>query len=134
MWNISRFVMMRTEDYDESVTEKDWSKEDRAIYNEFQEAGKEVTENLEEFRFSNSAESIYHYLWHTFADKVLEESKSVLDNEESKKTRQAVLRKVLLDSLKVLHPFMPYVTEEIYQRFPFSNKKETLMIEEWPIR
>jgi valyl-tRNA synthetase len=134
MWNISRFVMMRTEDYDESVTEKDWSKEDKEIYDEFLKAGKEVTENLEEFRFSNSAESIYHYLWHTFADKVLEESKSVLDNEESKKTRQAVLRKVLLDSLKVLHPFMPYVTEEIYQRFPFSNKKETLMIEEWPIR
>ncbi len=134
IWNISRFVMMRTEDYDESVAEKDWSKEDKAIYEEFLEAGKEVTENLEEFRFSNSAESIYHYLWHTFADKVLEESKSVLDNEESKKTRQAVLRKVLLDSLKVLHPFMPYVTEEIYQRFPFSSKKETLMIEEWPIR
>jgi valyl-tRNA synthetase len=133
IWNISRFVMMRTEDYDNSVTEQDWTDDDRAIYSEFIETAKETTKNLEEFKFSHSAEAIYHYLWHTFADKVLEDSKSVLDDENKKKTRQDVLRRVLFESLKVMHPFMPYVTEEIYQRFPFSNKKETLMIEEWPV-
>ncbi|MCF7845229.1 MAG: valine--tRNA ligase [Candidatus Pacebacteria bacterium] len=133
IWNISRFIMMRTEDYDNSVTEKDWSDEDKAIYSEFVEAAKETTKNLEEFKFSLSAETIYHYIWHTFADKVLEDSKSVLDDESRKKTRQDLLRRILLESLKVMHPFMPYVTEEIYQRFPFSDKKETLMIEEWPV-
>ncbi len=133
LWNVSRFIMMRTEDYN-SQTKKEWTKRDKEIYDEFQESAQKATKLIDEFRFSQSAETLYHYLWDVFADKILEESKEILENESKKESRQDLLRVLLLENLKLLHPFIPYVTEEIYQRFPFSNKKETLMIEDWPVK
>ena len=79
-------------------------------------------------------EKIYHYFWHTFADKIIESRKRHL-NGTNKKERQAsqyILLEILKTNLKILHPFIPFITEEIYQKLPIKNKKKYLMIEEWP--
>ena len=93
----------------------------------------EVTEHLNNSRYHLASEKLYHYVWHEVADKILEESKPILqgDDAEAKLSRQRALYEILTTSLKMLHPFMPFVTEEIWQHLP---EKETglLMIAEWP--
>ncbi|MDP2651935.1 MAG: class I tRNA ligase family protein, partial [bacterium] len=76
------------------------------------------------FRIYMAAEKLYHYLWHRFADEIIEESKG-------KAEYNATLYYILENSLKLLHPFMPFVTEEIYQSLPTKNT-EFLMVAKWP--
>ncbi len=130
LWNVARFVLMKTEDY--NIEEKEeWSERDKEIYEEFKGVAGEVSKEIDNFQFSHAAEKLYHYLWHTFADKILEESKEVLDGKKGKSARQELLLNILMDIIKLLHPFAPYVTEEIYQLLPLEKKK-SIMIEEWP--
>ena len=132
LWNIARFVLMKTEKLD-LENEPQLSKRDKEIMDEFYEIAKKVNRELEEYRFSHSAETLYHYIWHNFADNIIEESKDILEDKEKCEGRGFVLLRVLSESIKLLHPFMPYVTEEIYQILPIKEKKETIMIEEWPV-
>ena len=83
---------------------------------------------MDNFDFAHAAENLYHYFWHTFADKILEESKVKLANEKTKASAQLMLKTILETSLKLLHPFMPFVTETIWQ----LDHKDLLMIEKWP--
>ncbi|MDP2735938.1 MAG: class I tRNA ligase family protein, partial [bacterium] len=129
IWNIARFVLMQIEG---TPAKTQLSADDKKILEDFAEVAKQATASLEAFRLSEAADALYHYLWHTFADKVLEESKPVLQDPSTKASRQYVLLSVLADSLRLLHPFIPFVTEEIYQLLPLSEKKESLMIEQWP--
>ena len=94
---------------------------------------KEVTADLDNYRFYLASEKIYHYIWHTFADIIIEESKPALNgtDEVAKKSKQYTLYEILKTSLKVLHPFMPFVTEEIWSSLPHKDK-QILMIEPWP--
>ena len=144
LWNIARFVLLQTEDYPPRLARSSgeagkpskkivYSAKDKAILKEFQAMAKEITKDIEEWRLYLAAEKLYHYVWHTFADKVLEESKEVLQDKKARASRQAVLLHVLTDSLKLLHPFTPFVTEALYQKLPLKNKKKTLMIESWPV-
>ena len=131
LWNISRFVHLETQDYNQKKRPT-LSLKDKAILKDFNTIAAKTTKALDEFRFSRAAEDLYHYIWHTYADKVIEESKPVLANTKTRASRQYVLVKVLGDSLKLLHPFMPFVTEEIYQRLPLQKKQTTILIESWP--
>ena len=131
LWNISRFIRMETQDFNEKKRPR-LSAEDKAILKEFEKIAKKTTKALDVFRFSHAAEDLYHYIWHTYADKVIEQSNPVLKNRAKRAARQYILVKVFANSLKLLHPFMPFVTEEIYQQLPLQNKKETIMIESWP--
>jgi valyl-tRNA synthetase len=81
------------------------------------------------------AEKIYHYLWHTFADIHIEKSKLVIfgSDETAKKSAQKLLRVVFFDSLKLLHPFMPFVTEELWSLAHGRKPKNFLMLEKWPL-
>ncbi len=138
IWNIARFVLMQVESVPfDSAQDKPvktlLSEDDKKILEDFAKIAKQATASLEAFRLSEAADTLYHYLWHTFADNVLEESKPVLQNPETRASRQYVLLSVLTDSLKLLHPFVPFVTEEIYQLLPIKDKKESLMIERWPV-
>ena len=92
---------------------------------------KEVTENMDNFQFYLAAETLYHYFWHTFADKIIEESKAHIKNGEAatKKSSQWLIREILLTSLQLLHPFMPFITEAIWQEM---GNKNLLMVEHWP--
>jgi valyl-tRNA synthetase len=74
-----------------------------------------------------ASEEIYHYFWHTFCDKIIEDAKKDMTPANKK-----MLLEILSTCLKLLHPFMPFITEEIYQQLPIANKKKCLMIEEWP--
>ncbi|MFC1733190.1 valine--tRNA ligase [candidate division KSB1 bacterium] len=133
LWNISRFILDATTDYkfDENPAYTD---ADIEIRNRLHEVSKEITEHLERFQFHLASEKIYHYVWHELADKILEDSKEILSGENmgAKHARKDVLYECLTTSLKLLHPFMPFITETIWSRLPHKDT-ELLMVEEWPI-
>jgi valyl-tRNA synthetase len=95
------------------------------IKNEFDTLIKEVTEDIENYRVYMAAEKLYHYLWNRFAAEIIEESKGKPEYGET-------LYYILENSLKLLHPFMPFVTEEIWSSMP--GKKGLIMVEAWPHR
>ena len=137
LWNIARFVLSNI---DETALQQkpEFLPKHKKILKEFAETARGATEDIEEFRFYLAAEKLYHYAWHTFADKVIEESKEEFDgeNEQAKHSVQWMLFVILRDLLKLLHPFSPFVTEAIYQDLPDKtadwSKQQTLMIEQWP--
>jgi len=130
IWNTARFVLMSTDNVN---MEAELTAEDRMIMDELGALSVEVTKDIEEYRFYLAAEKLYHYVWHTFADKILEEAKVKLAGKDAKvkASAQRMLMEVLATCLKLLHPFMPFVTEELYGKLPLSGKK-MLMIESWP--
>jgi valyl-tRNA synthetase len=106
---------------------------DKKILKELDKTVKLVTKNLDDFRFHEATQNSYHFFWHEFCDYYIEKSKKQLQAPDIKRRQTLnILLYVLLTSLKLLHPFMPFITEEIYQKLPMSNKKECLMVEKWP--
>jgi valyl-tRNA synthetase len=130
LWNIARFILGNTADTD---TEASYTKNDESIRGSFDATVNDVTRDLEEYRFYLAAEKIYHYTWHEFADRIIEESKPILSGTDpvARDSRQRLLRTLFDDILHILHPFMPFITEEIYQSLPTRNT-ELLMIDAWP--
>lgn len=128
LWNISRFVGMNTADYSPRKN-PGLSPTDARILKIFRALGARAQKDIETFRLSKAAETLYHYAWHTFADTIIEESKPLLDNQKTRASRQELLRVILQELIKLLHPFMPFVTESIYQILPVPKKKHTIMIE-----
>lgn len=82
---------------------------------------------MDAYKFYLASEEIYHYFWNTFCDKIIEESKS-----DMSPATQKMLLEILATCLKLLHPFMPFITEEIWQQLPITKKEKFLMIENWP--
>lgn len=113
VWNISRYILGQKRD---GQIIENYKKE-------FDDLAKEVTADMENYRFYIAAEKIYHYLWHRLADVIIEESKD-------KDDFGATLYYILENSLKLLHPFMPFITEEIWQSL--KNGQSLLMVENWP--
>jgi len=132
IWNITRFVLTGIEGFDIEKKPKIIEKDEEILKN-LQLLTKDVTADIDNYRFYMAAEKIYHYIWHTFADIIIEESKSALNGTEEieKKSKQYTLYEILKTTLKLLHPFMPFVTEEIWGSLPHKNK-QLLMIETWP--
>ncbi len=87
---------------------------------------------MDNYRFSLAAETLYHYLWHNYADKILEEMKINLKDTKERKKAEYILVSIFKDSLILLHPFMPFLSEYLWQRMPFK-KKNPLIIEKWPL-
>ncbi len=131
LWNISRFIFEMTP---HTGKDSELTKEDAEKWKIFTDLSKEITDDLENYRFYLAGEKLYHYLWHEFADKIIEESKDILKGENTleKQSRVFLLNSVLSSSLKLLHPFMPFITEEIWQSSPWKNGSTPLMIETWP--
>ena len=130
VWNASKFVMMNLQDFDQNKKPKLNARQKKNL-NELKKKSKSVTRLMDSFKFYSASEKIYHYFWHTFCDKIIEESKPNLNSKE-RQAEQFMLLQMLLTSLKMLHPFMPFITEEIYQQLPIKNKQKCLMIEKWP--
>ena len=131
LWNITRFVMS-------SITNREFKKSnlnenDQKILDIFDTEIKDITIDMENFRFYMASEKIYHYIWDIFASIIIEDSKPILlsSDEDLKTSRQTLLIEILEKSIKILHPFMPFVTEEIWSILPIENKK-LLMVEKWP--
>ena len=134
LWNISRFTLENIADADFSAEPK-LSERDREILATLHATITEVSSDIDKFNLYLAAEKSYHYVWHELADNVLEESKEVLNGEDAdaKYARQYVLRECLITSLKILHPFMPFVTETIWQELPKEMRdREILMVASWP--
>jgi valyl-tRNA synthetase len=130
IWNITRFVLSN---YQTESREAAFTAPDQALLDQWYEAAKKITTDIDEYRLHIAAEDIYQYIWTTFADKILEESKPLLTSDEPavKQSRQKLLFTILSETLTVLHPFMPFVTEAIWQLLP--GKDNLLMVEQWPI-
>lgn len=120
LWNMARFIEMQ-----KSLASKKsiLNKNDKEMVEKAQNLSREVTKDLENYNFNFAAEKIYEFAWHEFADRYIEDVKERIDLESYK-----VLESSFLTILKLLHPFMPFITEEIYQKF----KAEPLIISEWP--
>ena len=124
IWNASKFVLMNTSNFDASKKVKLNANQKKTL-KDLQKLSKEVTKLMDDFKFYYAAEKIYHYFWHEFCDKIIEESKKDITSPAT----QYMLLEILKTSLKMLHPFMPFITEEIYQQM---GNKNLLMVQEWP--
>jgi len=122
IWNITRYVVENTKG--KTFSNSQDLALDSEYIKEFDELAKDITSDMENFRFHLASEKIYHYIWHRFADEIIEESKK-------KEELKAALPYLWTNSLKLLHPFMPFVTEEIWQTM---GKDKLLMIEDWPFQ
>ena len=125
VWNAARFVLSNKPTVSEAVVIAQ-----RAEVKEIETIKTEIAKHIDDYEFHLAAEKIYHYIWHTYADKIIEaEKKKLYDGTpEEKNESYAVLEYLLLESLKILHPFMPFITEEIYQIF---RPEKMLMVEKW---
>ncbi|MCK5554169.1 MAG: class I tRNA ligase family protein, partial [Deltaproteobacteria bacterium] len=136
IWNASRFSLANLADFrgiSHEIDLRQTNLPNRWILSRFNETVKEVTEALEEYRFNEAAQAIYHFIWHEFCDWFLELIKPVLygkDEPQERPVTQYVLLRVLDGALRLLHPFMPFITEEIWQRLPHEGK--SIMIADFP--
>ncbi len=142
LWNISRFVFSNTEGIilDETpITEEQkniTADADKILIQEYVEIIKDITADLEAYRFHLASEKIYHYVWDRYAAIIIEESKAVLANDQdiqAKTSRQYTLLLILKNIIAVLHPFMPFITEEIWSHI-CKKEKELLIIAPWPYK
>ena len=146
LWNAAKFVTMNLVpdaeilEFEKQITEKDGKYrdeylkiEDKWIINKLDNLIKTVTQNINEYDLGIALENIYNFIWNEFCDWYIEIAKSRLYSNDIKEKTQVcfVLNKVLSDSLKVLHPFMPFVTSEIYSKLVNSDEKD-LMVSDWP--
>ncbi len=134
IWNITRYVLSSTESWNHTTPDA-LTDTDIAHIKELEALITDVTGDMDTYRFYLAAEKIYHYVWHTFADKIIEESKENLKSEKLEviASSQYTLDYILRTSLKLLHPFMPFITEEIWSHIPHKNTSANLLIvSEWP--
>ncbi len=133
IWNMTRFTLSAIEDMPTSAALTDDDK--RNIEENLHKNVAEITKYMEDNRFDLASEKLYLFVWHYFADQLIEESKPMLASEDPaiKSSRQLLLSEYLVGSLKILHPYMPFVTEAIWQELPKQLKdQDILMVAKWP--
>lgn len=132
LWNAARFVLMNLED-DEPVRKlpDKLALEDKWVLSRFNTVCKEVTENLDKFELGLAVQKLYDFIWDIFCDWYIEIAKIRLqEGGRAKEQAKAVLVYVMTNTLKLLHPFMPFITEEIWQTLPHEG--DSIMISQWP--
>ena len=128
LWNASRFVLMNIEDLNsDNYTLENLSLTDKWILTKLNETIEEVRRNMDSYDFHNVGNTLYNFIWEDFCSSYIELAKTNMNN-----TTKSVLLKTLTSILKMLHPFMPYVTEEIYSMLPIKEE-ESIMISSYPI-
>lgn len=131
IWNIARFILSNTEGVDLSSKPTLTAREEE-ILSEFNSVVAYTDLHIREFKLHLAGEKLYDYTWHIFADIILEESKEALlsDDTAVSSSRKWLLRHIFEELLKLQHPFIPFVTEEIWDSLP--NKEQPLIITPWP--
>ena len=132
LWNITRFVLENRElTITDAVAPR--TDADAVLIEEARALIANVTQNIEKFRLDLAADALYHYTWDRFAAEILEESKPIVKGDDAalRQSRAATLYEILTMILRALHPFMPFVTEAIWQKLPLKDA-EVLMIARWP--
>src|SRR6185312_102310 len=130
LWNIARFVLENAPDQ----SSVELNAEDKDLIVAAQQNLRRLTEQIDGFRLDLAADGIYHYVWDEFAAQVIEQSKPILRGEDKAAagSRGAALNEILRLILKALHPFMPFVTESIWQELP-QKDADALMVAAWPV-
>ncbi|MDD4168813.1 MAG: valine--tRNA ligase [Desulfotomaculaceae bacterium] len=134
LWNASRFVMMNLKDYNPDGQTGQYTLADRWILSRFQNVAGEVTRLLEDYELGEAARVLYEFIWNEFCDWYIELVKPRLYGKttpQDRYTAQYVLTAVLKNTLELLHPFMPFITEEIWQHLP--GRGVTIMRASWPV-
>ena len=133
LWNITRFVLSNTNNIKYDNKYSLYNETDKILIEEIDNLIKEITKEMEEYKFYLVGDKIYQYTWSRFADVIIEESKEIFEkgSDLDKNSRAQFLLNTLSKILKILHPFMPFVTEEIWSILSIENKK-LLMVEKWP--
>ena len=137
IWNASRYMLMNLEGFDKDFVpaEEDYTLSDRWILSRYARTVRDVTENLDKFELGEAGRMIYEFLWNEFCDWYIELTKARLydtENVRARNTALYVLSHVLEGTLRLLHPFMPFLTEEIWQKVPHAENIKSIMISEWP--
>ena len=131
LWNAARFLLMNFADHEIALTlPADLKLEDKWILSRFNELVQAVTDNLEKFELGIAVSKLYDFIWDNFCDWYIELCKSRLQGEDADSARRVLLY-VMTGMLKLLHPFMPFITEEIWQTLPHEG--DSLMISQWPV-
>ena len=135
LWNASRFMLMNLEGFDKSFVpaKEDYTTADKWILSRFAKTAQGVTENLEKYELGEAGRLIYEFIWSELCDWYIELAKARLYDKENVKPRQTaqyVLGYVLERTLRLLHPFMPFITEEIWQHIPHEGN--SIMVSQWP--
>jgi len=139
IWNIARFVLTNLADskLEARSSKLEFNHQDKKDLARLDEVVKKTTQYLDNFQFSQAGELIYNYIWHEFADKIIEDSKERLrssDNADGLAARQKLLT-ILIACLKLVHPFAPFVTEAIWQQIPSKLRDSKMLISSnWPGR
>jgi valyl-tRNA synthetase len=132
LWNVTRFILTSTEGFDPASfdvsTLTSYQRDKLAECNTLKA---EITKEFEEYKLYLVTEKLYHYVWHELADKIIEEVKESVSSDTPDEKNQYLLTILLQDCLKLLHPFMPFITEEIWQSLPYKDT-EMLMVATWP--
>lgn len=133
LWNATRFVFMNFEDGDFELELENLRNEDKWILTKYMETVESLTTKIDKYEIGLAANDIYDFIWSDFCDWYIEMVKPRLygEDEETKKAAKATLIYVLKGILKLLHPFMPYITEEIWNHIPSENG--ALIVESWPV-
>ncbi len=133
LWNAARFVLMNLDENEPApYIPENLALEDKWVLSKFNNVVKEVTENLEKFEIGLAVSKLYDFIWDIYCDWYIELTKVRLngDDEKAATTARGVLVYILSNTLKLLHPFMPFITEEIWQALPHEG--ETIMVSSWP--
>jgi valyl-tRNA synthetase len=134
IWNAARFILMNLESDDEIALDTSvLALEDKWILSKYNSLVADVTDNLEKFELGLAVQKLYDFIWDIFCDWYIEICKSRLNGEDkkAKDTARSVLIYVFTNTLKLLHPFMPFITEEVWQALPHSG--ESIMVSDWPV-
>ncbi|MBQ2774475.1 MAG: valine--tRNA ligase [Clostridia bacterium] len=132
LWNAARFILMNLDGTEQAVLPEALSLEDKWVLSIYNDLVKEVTDNLEKFELGIAAQKVYDFIWDVFCDWYIELAKIRLQKGgEAAQGAKQVLIYVMSNVLKLLHPFMPFVTEEIWQTLPHSG--ESIMVSAWPV-
>ena len=133
IWNADRFILMNLEGHEiKNELPNELTTEDKWIISSFNRVAKEITENLEKFELGIAAQKIYDFLWDVFCDWYIEIAKIRMNSDDAQTAQNAreVLVWVMTGTLKLLHPFMPFITEEIWQTLPHEG--DALIVAQWP--
>jgi len=147
IWNASRFALLRSTGGDLQSGEigqtqienlaidlKSLTDADKEILKKHQEIISKATKEIDSHQFAHAGETLYHYFWHEYCDVYIEEAKKQLDGGKSNENTSKILVRILSESLIMLHPFMPFVTEAVWQelRKVMPDMAESVMIAKWP--
>lgn len=127
IWNATRFVLDRTADYE---TPSQFTAEDQALYEGWRIVKADITSDIENYRLHLASEKIYNYFWKTFCDQIIETHKVRIAEDKDKASAQTLLLTLLREQLIVLHPFMPFITEELW-KYIKEESDDILMITNW---